>query len=83
MDFTRNTVISGNDELERPEEKHLSYTESQILLNELYNRLKRGLDYYLLLLGLTSGMGFGEMVGLTRQNFDFENNVIKIIEAWD
>ena len=23
------------------------------------------------------------MVGLTRQNFDFKRNVIKIIEAWD
>ena len=83
VDFTRNAVISGIDDQEKPEDKHLSYAESQVLLNELYKRLKRSLGYYLLLLGLTSGMRFGEMVGLTRQDFDFERNVIKIIEAWD
>lgn len=33
---------------------------------------------YLILLGLTSGARFGELVGLTRKDFDFENNTISI-----
>jgi len=50
---------------------------------EVYKRLHRSIGYYLILLGLTSGMRFGEMVGLTRDDFDFKRNVIKVTEAWD
>lgn len=82
-DFTRNAVITGNDETVRPAEKHLSYQESQLLMAEVYKRLHRSIGYYLILLGLTSGMRFGEMVGLTRDDFDFKRNVIKVTEAWD
>lgn len=82
-DFTQNAVITGNDETVRPAEKHLSYKESQLLMSEVYKRLNRSIGYYLILLGLTSGMRFGEMVGLTRDDFDFKRNLIKVTEAWD
>lgn len=52
-------------------------------MSEVYKRLNRSIGYYLILLGLTSGMRFGEMVGLTRDDFDFKRNVIKVTEAWD
>lgn len=81
MDFTRDAVITGTKP-KKPEEKHLNYFESRLLLKELYKRLDQGLIYYLLLLGLTSGMRFGEMVGLTRKDFDFEKNEIKINKTW-
>lgn len=80
-DFTRNAVLRGKAG-KRPEEKFLNYEESKILLKELYNRLDQGLVYYLLLLGLTSGMRFAEMVGLTRKDFDFVNNTIDINKTW-
>lgn len=82
VDFTRNAVISGNNKTKRPEEKHLNYVESEMLLKELYNRLNKTLTYYLLLLGLTSGMRFAELVGLTRKDFDFINLTITINKTW-
>lgn len=83
IDFTRGAIITGNIEAKRPEEKHLDYGDSKKLLNELYSRLDRALGYYLLLLGLTSGMRFGEMVGLTRKDFNFKTNAITINKAWN
>lgn len=41
-----------------------------------------GLGYSLLLLGLTSGMRFGELIGLTRKDLDFKNNLITINKTW-
>jgi len=40
------------------------------------------LPIYIILLGLTSGMRFGEMVGLTRKDFNFSNNTININKTW-
>jgi integrase len=81
VDFTRDAVITGKKP-KRAEEKHLNFFESKRLLNELYQRLDRGLTYYLLLLGLTSGLRFAELVGLTRNDFDFKNNKISINKTW-
>lgn len=83
VDFTRDVVITGSVEAKRPEEKHLNYFESKRLMNELYKRLNRSLGYYLLLLGLTSGMRFAEMIGLTRKDFDFKTHQIIINKTWD
>ncbi|WP_054948944.1 tyrosine-type recombinase/integrase [Numidum massiliense] len=82
IDFTRNATLTGNLAAKKPEEKHLSYFESKRLLAELYKRLDSGLTYYLLLLGLTSGMRFGEMVGLTKKDFDYRANTITVNKAW-
>lgn len=38
---------------------------------------------YLLLLGLVSGLRFGELVGLTIDKFDFETNTLKVERSWD
>ena len=45
-------------------------------------RLEQGLGYYIILLGLTSGMRFGEIVGLTKNDFDFKSNEININKTW-
>lgn len=81
-DFTRNAQITWTVPAKKGEEKHLSYKESEMLLKELWKRLDQGLGYSLLLLGLTSGMRFGELVGLTRSDFDFVNNTIRINKTW-
>lgn len=81
-DFTRNTVITYTVPAKKSEEKHLSYKESQMLLKEIWKNIDNGLGYSLLLLGLTSGMRFGEMVGLTRKDFDFQKNTIRINKTW-
>ncbi|MGG4155875.1 hypothetical protein [Peribacillus muralis] len=66
MDFTRKANLTWTTPSKKSNEKHLSFKESEVLINELYKRLDNGLGYYLLLIGLTSGMRFGEMLGLTR-----------------
>lgn len=84
VDFTRKTVITGALP-KKAEEKHLNFKESQLLLKELHRRIKKSakLGYYMILLGLTTGMRFGEMLGLTRRDFDFQRNEINIEKTWD
>ncbi|WP_107838170.1 tyrosine-type recombinase/integrase [Metasolibacillus meyeri] len=82
IEFTRKAIMTGAIPAKKDSEKHLNYAESEMLLKELYKRLERGLGYYLLLLGLTSGLRFGELVGLTRPDFDFKNNIINIDKTW-
>lgn len=82
-DFTRGAVLTGEAE-KRPEDKHLDFKESELLLKELYRLIDQSdnLMNYLLLLGLTSGMRFAEIVGLTRKDFDFKTNKININKTW-
>lgn len=81
-DFTRNAVLYYTVEAKKPSEKHLNITESKMLLVEICNRLYKGRDYYLLLLALTTGLRFEELVGLTVDDFDFNNNTIAVTKAW-
>lgn len=81
IDFTRNAIISGKDS-KRRDEKYISYNESKLLLNEIYNRMHLSKGYYLLLLALTTGMRFGEIVGLTTKDLDFKKNIIHINKTW-
>lgn len=81
VDFTRNVSLSGK-EGKNKEEKYLNYEESKKLLNYLYKNLDKGMTNYLLLLGLTTGMRYGELVGLTRKDFDFKNNTINVDKTW-
>ncbi|WP_262417881.1 site-specific integrase [Bacillus sp. YC2] len=83
FDFIRKAKLTGSVESKRPEEKHLNYVESQKLLNELYVRKDQSIGYYLLILALTSGMRFAEMVGLTPEDFNFDLNEITINKTWD
>ncbi|CEG28122.1 tyrosine-type recombinase/integrase [Bacillus sp. B-jedd] len=83
-DFTRGVKLTGKA-AKRPEEKHMDYLESKRLLKRLYQTIEEGaatIATYLLLLGLTSGMRFAEMVGLTRNDFDFDDNTISITKTW-
>lgn len=55
------------------------HTDSCKLMKGLYKRLDRSLSYFpYFLLALTSGMRFGDRVGLTRDDFDFRNNLLHI-----
>jgi len=82
IDFTRKAVNNGSVPAKKDSEKHISYADSQKLLNYLISHLERTEDY-LLLLALVSGMRFGELVGLTMPAFNFKNNTISIFQAWD
>ncbi|MFS0824814.1 tyrosine-type recombinase/integrase [Bacillus sp. 1P02SD] len=80
--FTRKAKLTWSTPQKKPEEKHLNFEESQALLKELYKRLDQGLGYYLILLGLVSGMRFAEIIGLTRNDFNFKDSTITINKTW-
>lgn len=82
IDFTRKTQPTWSVEAKRSIEKHLNYYESKRLLQSLWSKINDGLGYSLILLGLTSGMRFGELVGLTRNDFNFDNNTINVNKTW-
>lgn len=84
-DFTRKAVLPWTKPSKRTSEKHLSFKESEILLKEVCNRLDNNdnnLGLSLILLALTSGMRFAEMLGLTWNDFDFVSNTLKITKTW-
>ncbi|MEN1970628.1 tyrosine-type recombinase/integrase [Lentibacillus sp. N15] len=82
FDFTRKVTLTWTVKAKRAEEKHLNYDDSQKLFKAVLERLDDGLGYYLILLGLTSGLRFGELVGLQRKDFDFDDNTINVDKTW-
>lgn len=82
IDFTRKTQPTWTVQAKKAAEKHLNCHESERLLQSIWSKIDEGLGYSLLLLGLTSGMRFGELVGLTRKDFNFVNDTITINKTW-
>ncbi|NMM52124.1 tyrosine-type recombinase/integrase [Paenibacillus aquistagni] len=81
VDFTRGVILTGGIASKKPEEKHLSYFESKRLLGELNKNLNT-LTKHLILLALVSGLRFGELVGLTKEDFNFKTNELRINKTW-
>ncbi|MCT1575654.1 tyrosine-type recombinase/integrase [Oceanobacillus kimchii] len=83
VDFTRDVSISGLNGKKKTE-KYLDYQDSQRLIKELYKRIdkSKAVSYYAILLGLTTGLRFGEMVGLKRKDFNFEESTINVDKTW-
>jgi integrase len=82
VDFTRKTELTWTVQSKKSTEKHLSYSESVRLLKSIWRKLGEGLGYSLLLLAITSGLRFEELIGLTRKDFDFINNTISVNKTW-
>lgn len=84
VDFTRKVELNATNNAKKSEDKHLNYHDSVKLYNELFNRLSPSTStYHLILLGLVSGLRFGELTGLTTDCFDFKKNELKVYQAWD
>jgi integrase len=81
-DFTRKAKLRFTVAAKRADEKHLNVIDSERLLKEIHRRLHKGLGYFLLLLGLTTGLRFEELVGLTVDDFDFTNSTISVNKTW-
>jgi len=82
-DFTRKAEIYYTVLAKKNEEKHLNFNDSVLLLKTLLSKLNTNeLGYHLLLLGLETGMRFEEIVGLTFEDFDFDNNTIIVNKTW-
>lgn len=84
IDFTRKVELNATNNAKKSEDKHLNYQDSVKLYDELFNRLSPSTStYHLILLGLVSGLRFGELTGLTTDSFDFKKNELKVYRAWD
>ncbi|MEY9974988.1 integrase [Lysinibacillus sp. RC46] len=81
-DFTRKAELKYTVDAKEEFEKYVNYQDSILLLNGLKDRLDQGLDYYLLLLGLTTGLRFEELVGLVYSDFDFNHNELNVDKTW-
>jgi integrase len=81
VDFTRGVTITGEIATKRKEDKYLSYEDSQLLIEALKKDMS-SMIHYLILLALASGARFAELVGLTRKDFDFKNNQLKLNKTW-
>lgn len=82
IDFTRTVTIYYTVEAKKNNQKHLNYNDSLTLINEVISRLNNGLGYYLILLGISSGLRYAELIGLTRKDFDFKANKITVNKTW-
>lgn len=80
--FTDDIIVSAKVSPKKKEDKYLGFNESVFLLNEVKRRLDTGVGYYLILLALTSGLRYSEMVGLTKEDFCFSSNTIHISKTW-
>ena len=80
IDFTRNARLLWK--VPKRERNYLDYEESQRLLKSVWSNIDDGLGYSLIHLIATSGIRYQEAVGLTRKDFNFENNTIAINKTW-
>lgn len=81
INFADKVILTGKQSKDKSE-KYLEFEDSEKLYKTLMKNLNRGLSYYGVLLLLVSGMRFEELVGLTRNDFDFESNTITINKVW-
>lgn len=81
-DFTHGIELYYTTPKKKEKDKYLNYKDSKKLLSYVTNNLNRSMVNYLILLGLTSGLRYGEMVGLTRDDFDFDAGEILVEKTW-
>jgi len=63
-DFTRAVTVTGFAS-KKSSEKFLNYDSSKSLMNFLYKNADNGIEYIMLIVALSSGVRFGELIGLT------------------
>lgn len=83
-DFTQGAIISGAKDEKKTSEKYISEKD----LNKLLRFVEEKFDpryansYMIYIAGLT-GLRYGELLGLTWNDLDFDNHTIDINKAWD
>ncbi|UAT31311.1 tyrosine-type recombinase/integrase [Bacillus badius] len=82
--FTNNAVISGTNNVKRKEDKFLNYEDTKRVISYFKDRLNPKLpSYYMIILAFTTGLRYGELLGLTWEDIDFKNNRIDINKSYD
>lgn len=82
-DFTHNVELHHTVKPKRESEKYLEFRESEKLYKSLIDSLEsKNLSHYMILLGLVCGARYGELVGLTDEDFNFDANTLNIDKTW-
>ena len=82
VDFTYKAELTGRVMVKRGEVNHLSFEESQNVIKYIMPRLDEAITYYLILIGLQSGLRYEELVGLQWRDFNYFDNTLKVERAW-
>ncbi|MBG9453517.1 hypothetical protein ABE61_05340 [Lysinibacillus sphaericus] len=80
-DFTRNVTVTGSAG-KKNSEKFIDYTSSQLLVQHLHKNFNEGIEIIMLILALSSGLRYAELVALCIDDLDFENNLINVHRQW-
>ncbi|MFJ7746703.1 site-specific integrase [Peribacillus sp. NPDC097295] len=80
-DFTWKVTITGLAS-KKSSEKFLDYKSSQKLLKYLAEHRHECLEYPMLIVSLSTGIRFGELIGLTIDNVDLKASKIAIVQQW-
>lgn len=82
--FTNNAVISGTNNVKRKEDKFLNYEDSKRVITYFKDKLNpKYPSYYMITLAFTTGLRYGELLGLTWNDLDLENNILDINKSYD
>lgn len=80
-DPTRKVVVKGKQPSEK-KTKYLNEFELKLLLRSLDLSNYENYDWIILLIAKT-GLRFGEALGLTKDDIDFEQQIITVNKTWD
>jgi len=79
---TKKITVKKDKDLGRQSKRALNKSESDKLLED-FRSIKKYKKYYLLvLIALKCGLRLGEMLGLTWDNIDTKNSILKITQQW-
>lgn len=81
-DPTRKIVIKSCKKTVAKKPKYLSQFELQLLIKDLNLGRKINWDYLIFLIAKT-GLRFGEALGLTPNDFDFQRQIVSVNKTWD
>ncbi|HEG4238681.1 TPA: site-specific integrase, partial [Enterococcus faecium] len=84
FDPTRKAVIKGKDSLKPKEDKYLDYDQFKSLMKLVEENLSAQYSSpMLVLVAGATGMRFAELLGLTWEDIDFEDQIITINKTWN
>ena len=82
-DFTQKIELHFTVRAKKETDKYIDYEDSLKLYDTLLEQLEiKNLSSYMNLLALVTGARYGELVGLTDEDFNFENNMLDINKTW-
>lgn len=82
--FTKKAIVKGQVPSVPEEEKYLNYDDFERLMRLAAQNLDPHFaSRFLIVVGGSTGMRFGELLGLTWDNVDLDNGVIHVVRAWD